>query len=205
MQPFYYFYNMKLSILICTLPSRFDKLKMLLFSLKNQTTNDVEILYLGDDKGMSVGKKRNRLLQMAQGKYCTFIDDDDTISSHYIGELLQTIDNNNGVDVICFNVEISTNGSEWKNVYYSKKYEKDLNFADHYQRIPNHLMCFRTDLAKKVLYKDVSFGEDAQWAKEILPYIESETIIPKTLYYYHANHATSETLPIRNYSIRQQK
>lgn len=205
MQPFYYFYTMKLSILICTLPSRIEKLKTLLFELKKQTTNDVEVLYLGDDKSMSVGRKRNRLLQTAQGNYCTFVDDDDRVSTHYVSELLQTIDNNNGVDVICFNVEISINGGEWKNVYYSKKYEKDINFSDHYQRIPNHLMCFRTELAKKVLYKDISFGEDAEWSKEILPYIESETIIPKTLYYYNANHATSETLPIRNYSIRQQK
>lgn len=190
---------MKLSILIPTLPIRFHKFQTLLFKLQKQATEDVEIIYLGDTKSHTVGEKRNILLNIAKGKYSIFVDDDDDIADTYISELLNTITNNNGVDVICFQVEISINGSEWKKVYYSKKYARDFNHATHYERLPNHLMCFRTELARKVPYKNISFGEDADFAKEILLLIESETIIPKTLYYYHANHSTSETLPFSNH------
>lgn len=190
----------RLTIAICTLPSRLGMLSNLVHTLLDQISiydlqNDVEILYLGDNKGMTVGFKRNELVGMATGDYISFVDDDDSVVSSYIWELIKVIGSKPNIDVITFNVGISVNGAPAKPVYYSKDFLKDSNHKDHYKRIPNHLMCFRRDLVLSTPYENISFQEDAIWAKHVLPKIQTEYNIDKQLYIYNCNHATSETLP----------
>lgn len=192
----------KLSILICTLPSRINKLAYLLNRLQPQLTDEVELIYFGDNKSRTVGEKRNNLISLAQGKYVVFIDDDDDVTDDYVSEILLAIEQN--VDVINFKVSITINGGSAKDVIYSKEFT-DKNLPTHYERSPNHIMCFKTELARQTKYNDISFGEDSLWASQIRHLIKTETNIDKTLYFYISNHATSETLPCRNYNFRQQK
>ena len=66
-----------LSILICTIQSRAEYLKELLDELNHQIQfSNVQVLWLGDNKSMSVGTKRNALLSIAEGEWVCFIDDD---------------------------------------------------------------------------------------------------------------------------------
>ena len=118
---------MKLSILICTVPSRVDSyFPKLLKKLESQLNKNVEVLWLGDDKKRSVGEKRNNLLSIANGEYVTFVDDDDDISDDYVKTILHYIVNGKGVDVINFNVMCSVNGGEYKRVDYDARfYNKD--------------------------------------------------------------------------------
>ena len=37
---------------------------------------------------MSVGEKRNKLINMAKGEYFSFIDDDDLVSEEYVDQVL---------------------------------------------------------------------------------------------------------------------
>ena len=41
-----------------------------------------------DNKKRTIGKKRDEMLKLAQGKYVTFVDDDDRISDDYVDEIM---------------------------------------------------------------------------------------------------------------------
>ena len=184
--------EIKLSILICTLPSRVRSLVRLLYGLEKQIGNlPVEVLFLGDNKKMSVGEKRNKLLSMATGKYVTFIDDDDRISDDYVESILSVAHINS--DVITFDVEISENGSEYKKVKYDMQFECDKNFQNHYERIPNHLMAVKREFTLQAGFPETSFAEDAEYAKRLKPLLATQQSIDKTLYYYDFDEKTSET------------
>ena len=101
---------MKWSILICTLENRKHFLERLLNILLPQIgeytvdgdvyTGSVEIRILSDNKEMSVGEKRNKLIHMAKGEYFSFIDDDDLVSEEYVDQVLRKLRKN--PDVVTF-------------------------------------------------------------------------------------------------------
>jgi len=182
----------KLSILICTLSDRNEKLGTLLEALNKQSEDKpVEILYVGDNRTIGVGKKRNDLLRMARGEYISFIDDDDRISDDYIDQILSKI--KLGTDCVVFDVEISENGSPYKKVVYDINLDRDLNYPDHYERLPNHLMAVKRDIALKAMFPEIQFAEDAEYAKRLKQLLNSQSRISKTLYYYDFNDKTSAT------------
>lgn len=184
---------MKLSILIPTLDSRIDLLTELLNRLQIQTHNKpVQVVHLSDNGSMSVGGKRNMLLDLAQGEYVTFVDDDDTVSSDYVSQLLQGIET--GADVVCFNVMYYNNGKLDKPVKYSIQYESDYNDRYFFYRIPNHLMCVKKVHALDTRFKNISFGEDSDYARRLKPLLKTETQIHRVLYNYLFNAKTSQTI-----------
>ena len=179
--------TIKLSVLICSIPERAgNKFTKLLNKLISQVKEKpVEIIWLGDNKKISIGAKRNNLRLMAQGDYQCFIDDDDDISKDYIDSILKAIRSDS--DVICFNAERYVDGLLDRPVFYSKEYGIDSNTNEAYLRLPNHLMVFKSNIVLKHLFKQINFGEDYIFANKILPDIKSETIINKVLYYYNYN------------------
>ena len=183
--------SINLSILICTIPGRISELKKLMDVLSQQLTSEVEVIYLGDNKKRTVGQKRNDLLKLSQGRYVAFIDDDDKITEDYVSLLLKGI--RSGADVVNFDVECSVNGGPFKKVFYDAKFKTDKNKPDHYERIPNHLMCIKREIALTAGFPEKSFGEDQEYAKRILPRIQRQAKIEKTLYYYIFSHKTSQT------------
>jgi glycosyltransferase involved in cell wall biosynthesis len=72
----------QLSILIPCIPSRFEKAQKLIDKLQAQIVDkNVEIICLIDNKLKSIGEKRDNLVQVCNGKYFMFIDDDDDIDN----------------------------------------------------------------------------------------------------------------------------
>ena len=70
---------MKLTVGICGLVERLPC--KVLDKLLSQRTSDVEILLLFDNRHLTLGAKRNFILDRAKGDYISFIDDDDDIST----------------------------------------------------------------------------------------------------------------------------
>jgi glycosyltransferase involved in cell wall biosynthesis len=106
-----------LSILICSIHSRHDRLQTLLKELLYQRMDNplIEILTNIDNKEKSTGKKRQELIEEAKGKYIIFIDDDDWVQPCYISELLKAAESD--ADCFAINGWITTNGSnkiEWR-------------------------------------------------------------------------------------------
>lgn len=184
---------MKLSILICSIYERFDSLKLLTNKLNSQVNSDVEVLSISDNCKMPLGVKMNALMSLASGEYVTFVDDDDMVSDDYIESLLAEMETH--PDVITFKVMRYVNGVEDLPVYYHKEFGENKNEPDRYLRIPNHIMCFRRELAQKVKFKENNFGIDTIFAEEILPMIETERSIDKFLYHYYFNPENSRVNP----------
>lgn len=189
---------MILTIGICTVIGRHDTyLPNILNEIENQLTDDVEILYLGDNRLMTVGEKRNRLVDMAQGEYIAFIDDDDRIASDYIKSVLTAL--KSLPDVVTFMAEFN-DGTIKKKVNYSMSYTKDQTRGPYFERLPNHLCVWRTNLVKQRGFPHNRVGEDAVFARKIKQYVESrpqkykEVHIDKILYYYDMNYENSETI-----------
>lgn len=188
-----------LSILVCSLVNRGNTfLPNILRSLDDQLARmgedaqRVEVLVLTDNKRMTVGTKRNRLLNLAQGTYSVFVDDDDRISDDYVSSLLEATKYDR--DVITFAASVSINGGRQKPCYYSIVFSKNLNTYRQYQRTPNHISCVKTELARTAGFPDIMFGEDDQYAAALKPLLKTEKNINKTLYYYDYNSNTSETI-----------
>jgi len=181
---------MKLSVLVCTVTSRVNTyLPRIILELQRQidlvSTKDIEILYLGDNKSRSIGSKRNDLLNIAKGDYICFVDDDDLVTDNFISTIFPELDGL--TDIICYGVAISLNGQSLKPVYYSKDFKEDSDHPDHYKRIPNHLMVTKRELAVKIGYKDLYWGEDVDYSKRLLPNIKTQKILNSFLYHYIAN------------------
>jgi len=58
---------------------------------QTQKYNNIELLAFFDNKKRTIGKKRQNMLQLAQGEYVVFIDDDDKIADDYIDEIMTYI------------------------------------------------------------------------------------------------------------------
>lgn len=181
---------MKLSILVCTTTGRVGTfLPKIIRHLENISSDGVEILYLGDNKKRSVGTKRNDLINLAQGEYISFIDDDDMVSSDYCTLILKEIEHN--PDVICFNAFRNFNGRKDRPVIYSALFKQDADKQHVYERIPNHLSVWRKDLC--LPFQDRNFGEDSEWAIRMRQLIKTSRKIDKVLYQYWFDSRTTET------------
>lgn len=154
----------------------------------------VEILMLTDAKGMVLGAKRNAMVQIAQGEYVAFVDDDDRVAPDYIASLLEAIDTHHP-DVVTFLASVSLNGGAAKICRYSMRYGADRNTATEYHRIPNHLCAVRRELALRVPFESIGFGEDADYARRLRRYLSTEHQIGRVLYHYDYSAATTETKP----------
>lgn len=178
---------------MCSVNERYKNfLPNILDILYPQCNNDsVELIVLYDNKRNTLSEKRNYLLNMAQGKYVTFVDDDDEVTTDYVSSLLEVINDKNGYSVINFVVSVSLNGGEYKPCYYSIEFEKDYNTDEAYYRLPNHIMCVKNALAKTVKYRNVK-NEDSEYASRLKPLITKEYNINKTLYYYNFSSLITE-------------
>ena len=100
---------MKLSILTPAVPSRLLAVVRLVGELQRQIGDlPVEHLVLIDNKRRTVGEKRDALLRAARGDYVAYVDDDDTVTPHYVSEILRATDSQ--PDVVTFEQEAHVNG-----------------------------------------------------------------------------------------------
>lgn len=187
---------MKLSILLCTLPEPFrdrkvnDLFKKLVYQAANKS---VQILYLGDNKSMTVGEKRNHLMDIAKGDRIIFVDDDDRITDNYVSKLLEYCKMD--YDCISIGVEMTEQGENKK--IYDYTFKQNINKRENgiriAGRVPNHLCLWRKDIALRVRFSDKNLGEDHEWADKqlIKGYTFHDT--KEILYYYDFDKNKTQT------------
>ncbi|HKW48705.1 MAG TPA: glycosyltransferase family A protein, partial [Gemmatimonadaceae bacterium] len=97
---------MWLSIGICTLPERQKQLERLLYRLYTQikwsAPRGVEIL-VDDRKDVTIGEKRQALLERALGHFIAFIDDDDSVAYNYIFRIIHALKTEPDADCVALN------------------------------------------------------------------------------------------------------
>lgn len=155
------------SLLIPTLKGREESLQRLLRSVREKIQRlapelRLEVRMDYDNREKSVGSKREELLQSAQGKYVSFVDDDDDITDQYIEDLWECIKGDYHVMRLYGHI-----------VPYRFFHTLDFDFSNKmattddppmFQRPPNHLNPMLTDVAKLVHFQNASRGEDLDWA-----------------------------------------
>ncbi len=152
----------------------------------------VELIVYVDNFARSTGHKRNALLDLAQGQYASFVDDDDSVDSSYVRHLLECCAS--GADCVCFKVEVSVTGGSSGYAIYDKNFARDENLTRPlegnvlYKRLPNHIMCVKTALARRARFPDISHAEDISYAERLKPLLGTQCSINRVLYHYHADY-----------------
>jgi len=185
-----------LSILIPTVVGREEQYKYLLNRIMKAEngfailSGRVEDIKLCDDKEMTIGEKREKLYQMANGLYSWQIDDDDDIADNAIELILNAIKSNPDVDVISFEEYVNMDGKEYRSnhaaIYSGWEGDGNSIFPDgfHFHRTPFFKSVIRTELAKSIPIQKIRFGEDHAFANDLHPLIKSEFHISEPLYRY---------------------
>lgn len=145
-------------------------------------SKDVEIIVDIDNGEISVGKKRQRLLEKSKGRYVVFVDDDDLISPKYVPNILTAIDAN--PDVVGITGQITTDGMFPKKFIHSLKYREWSEDQCAYYRNPNHLNPVKREFALQTGFIDLNCGEDRDYSKRLLPMLKTEIFIPDIIYFY---------------------
>lgn len=177
-----------LSILICTIPDREEKYEKLIEELYFQKQGfDVEILTDDTPRELiTIGAKRNRLLERATGKYVCFIDDDDTVSRDYVKDIVKGCQSD--MDCVSLRGVITMNGQTPEIFEHSIKYKAWATTRNpiKYERYPNHLNPIKAEIAKQFKYPETYFGEDHDWSTQVYNsgLIKTEYYIDKVLYNY---------------------
>ena len=158
---------MDITIAICTVTERVQRfLPRIVEDLRLQARlyPNVEILYLGDNRKRKTGTKRNNLIDLAQGRYIAFVDDDDKVSDKYVSYMSAAAQQE--ADCICFKAKYYENDKYKSIVDYSINYNDETKDGI-YLRQPNHITAIRTDLARKIRFKDINIGEDFDYANRL--------------------------------------
>lgn len=158
-------YEYDWSVLIPSLTERKDKLEHLLESIREKVARicpDLRVEYCTDvdNRQVSIGVKRERLLQNAKGKFTSFIDDDDDITDAYIEDLYACF--KGGFQVM----RIYGQMGDYRFMHSAALGLKDKMVSGDpplFQRPPNHLNPMLADIAKFSHFKDATYGEDLEW------------------------------------------
>ncbi len=196
---------MILSLLIPSIPERREQLTTLLNELYTQQINlnrqhptlgSVEILVDDSKKfldgGLSIGAKRDLLLQRASGKYLCFLDDDDTPTPNYLEQLVRLC--NEGKDIVTFRSII-------KNDHYWGIIDMQLGTAANSEvtphgttpRTPWHICPILAEHAKQEPFSQtLNHNEDWDWMERVLRRVKTEAHSDMILTQYNHSELGSE-------------
>lgn len=198
---------MKLSILIPTLTEREKLLSVLLVELSRQLSHaglmeEVEVLTFPDNRGKSVGAKRNALIEQAIGDFVVFVDDDDQVADDYVYQIYEAIVQNPDIDCVGLRGIMTRGGNaHQRQVVYSIHYPGPFESGGIYYRPPCHLTPVRRSVALRYKYGDINLGEDANWSVHVAAdkALQKEFFVDKILYHYRFNPKASGTQ--KNYNV----
>jgi glycosyltransferase involved in cell wall biosynthesis len=181
---------------ILHLPQRANLYNALIVELNKQIAavnaqDKIEIITETDNGENSVGKKRNNIIERAQGEYVCFIDDDDMITDIYVSKTLKALETKpDVVELVGFLPK------------YNLPFIHNLNCGGHFKkdgiqfRTPNHLNTIKTSIAKQIRYAEISHGEDQDYSHRLWTsgLMKTESLIGEKMYIYQFNPAISETV-----------
>jgi glycosyltransferase involved in cell wall biosynthesis len=184
--------EIKLSILIPSIPSRWRKLTASFDSLLEKIGDkDIEILAFSDNKKRTIGEKRDALVKMAKGKYIMFVDDDDELIS--VDEIYEAAKHD--VDVITFKQECRNSDGSKYIVDFGLGNEMEHNsFEGNYldmKRPPFHVCAWNIKYAAYD-FPAVNYAEDWGWVKQFVHVAIDEIHIDKVLSRYNFDPEVTE-------------
>ena len=161
--------------------------------------DDVEILVWLDNKRRSIGRKRDDLVQAAQGSFLAFVDDDDDVPDDYVKMAVEWTATQPGADVFTFDQHCWYNGLGPFTVSFGLGYPDEemalLPQGGNYRNIrraAGHSCIWCASLAKAVRFEDESYFEDTNWAAKLREMAKVEVRIPAVMHLYRYDDLVSE-------------
>lgn len=184
-----------LSILICSIPSRFAKVMQLYAEINALVEDrDIEILIFTDNKKRSIGAKREAIKNICNGKYFLYVDDDDSLYS--LKEIYEACKSD--VDVITYKIKCrNSSGKEFTVTVglgneIEHKDDGEGNYID--LKRPPFTQAAWNSKFKHIPFPDKNYSEDAEWAEEALKEAKTEIHIPQVLQGYNFDPSVSEAV-----------
>ena len=175
--------KIQLSILTPTIPGRESQLLKLTEKLQKQIGDlPVEHLSLCDNRKRSIGAKRQSLVDIAQGKYIAFCDDDDDISDNYVEEILKAICVDS--DVITFEQDSFYNDHYSKVVFGLNNPDQGFTPNGITLRAPWHVCAWKKSNVKTCQFGESNYGEDLVWSRQARRRVLTAFHIAKVLHTY---------------------
>lgn len=193
-----------LSVLIPSIPERATQLGDLLTRLTiqkqfieaNWILGEIEIVI--DDStsflngGLSIGKKREALVQRAQGRYLCFLDDDEDIAGNYLQTIVRLSESK--ADLLTFR-SIADLDDYWCVVDMSlyNPVNEETSPDKICLRKPWHVCAVKSHLAKIHQFDDTNYGEDWTWFERVLKFCTSEAHSNAAIHRYIHRKSISES------------
>jgi len=181
------------SIMIPTTVDRDELYEKLCEELFNQIASNglnfnehIEVIGMRDNKEISVGLKRQRLLEMAKGVFVSGFDSDDFPHPDYIHDIWNALYiHGNHIDHVGFIEDCDIDGLKSQSIFSIKHKSWDEQEPGYDQvRCANPKSVIRREKALQVGYLDMRFGEDRIFAEKVTPLLKDEIFIEKPLYRY---------------------
>lgn len=185
-----------LSVLMATTPDRNNIFKSLYANVITQvkecknihpTLGDVEVI-VDDSKsflngGLSIGRKRQVLLDRATGIYVCYLDSDDNIAPDYIETILRLAIEGN--DILTFN-NFSKLEGYWMAVRMTINHPYDEQPRPGIiNRRPYHVCAFKKEILKGISFPDLNWDEDTEFIKLALERCKTESHSEAILHQYN--------------------
>ena len=195
-----------LDILIPSIPER-DEMRIKLTNelkrqgefLKDHPYLGMNVIYVDGRKsflngGMSIGEKRQSLLDSASGKYVCFLDDDEQIAPNYLETLMRMC--NMDVDVCTFRAMVKLENA-WGLVDMRLSYKLNDQFTPEHtvRRTPWHICPVRREFAQLYKFDDINNAEDSRWFEQVLAHCTTEAHTDKIIFQYtHGSHSEADKI-----------
>jgi hypothetical protein len=194
----------KLSVCIATIPERTALFSGLL-DIIGRGSMHWELVVDDRPRGsVSIGSKRQAMVEQCTGEYIVHLDDDDLVPPDYIATILQALETN--PDCVGHFELIEGHGP----VPLIAKWSKDapgwvsgakaMRQKVAYLRTPFHKTPIRADIVHTIGFMDMHFGEDKDFSDRLRRsrLIRTEVFIPRVMYTYRYTHEDFNT----KYGIR---
>jgi glycosyltransferase involved in cell wall biosynthesis len=163
---------MDISILIPTLNSRVHLFKEVLAQVQDQIAKTpeikVEVLWEADDGQLTLGAKRNVLMDRCNGKYHCFVDDDDVLAPYFLKTFVPMIQSGIDYDCASFVGAHYMRGRFVKLFNHSLIYKEWFETPERYYRCPSPMNLLKTSIVRELRYRDIRNTEDHEFSMRLL-------------------------------------
>jgi glycosyltransferase involved in cell wall biosynthesis len=173
-----------LTIAIPTIEQRISCFNELYNELKKQSEpfgSLIEIIYISDNKEMTIGAKRQKLVDMSNGKYVVMWDDDDWIHPNGINLIMGALKSD--ADVISYNYSANIGIDEDTNCYRKISIQYNNELIDNILYVkPDCKNPIKKELINKVKFRDISWSEEFFFKMDLAPHLKTEYKIDEDIY-----------------------